>query len=326
MAQRKRSKKSLELDQKKAAQRNKIEKTETEKRRIGALYYIYNCGLPQITDELSFQKARQKFISLFPEFSEGAPEKFDPAGVKSSRNEVLNILRMLPREKKIWSEELVIRIFESLDLAHESLSRIARNILGEEFPHPFTDDETVKEAIKIYERLEKKFSEIHSNIQSMTLSERNSYERSQIEARYAWDIFLLNASQRTLFKEKNTNPNELFCYFYELGKSVGLLKTLTEEQFNLMQEAAARVKSSDAVTSGRWKDKRKKREKAKSIADNIWTKGDTALHTEMADYLYDNSKYPQLTGLSRNEILSAIKPVANKHNRLFGKKGVTKNK
>ena len=80
MAQRKRSKKSLELDQKKAAQRNKIEKTETEKRRIGALYYIYNCGLPQITDELSFQKARQKFISLFPEFSEGAPEKFDPAG------------------------------------------------------------------------------------------------------------------------------------------------------------------------------------------------------------------------------------------------------
>ena len=110
-----------------------------ETRSIKALYYLLNRGIPASKDELSYQQARQKFISLFPEFMEAAPEKFNPIIMNSEREKIRDIIRNLPREKKIWEEELELRIQESVDLAHQALNRNMKEIFGEEFPRPFSN-------------------------------------------------------------------------------------------------------------------------------------------------------------------------------------------
>ena len=123
------SKKTPGGDRKKGTPGNESKTIEIEKRRIQALYYLLNRGIPASKDELSYQQARQEFISLFPEFMEAAPEKFNPIIMNSEREKIRDILRNLPREKKIWEEELELRIQESVDLAHQAALALAQSTL-----------------------------------------------------------------------------------------------------------------------------------------------------------------------------------------------------
>lgn len=295
---------------------------EIEKKGIEALYYLHNQGFPAIKDESSFQKVRLEFLSLFPEFSADVPEKFDSVKVESGRTNIHDILRQLPREKKIWSEELVIRIDESMDLAHKVLTRNMRELLNEEFPLPLSGDN----AINAYEKLASRLAEKKANVQSMSLAERGEYDRAEMEVDLAWGIVLMHAFLLANYKEPTVDINELFCLVNQIGRTQGLLTTLDPNYVANLKEAYSRIKGSEVVVEGRWKSQQEKKEKAAIIAADLWKKGDKALHTEMADFLFGSIKYDEIRGLSRQNILEAIKPAAKDHNRLFGTKGVRKDK
>lgn len=294
---------------------------EIEKRKIDALYYLYNQGLPAIKDESSFQKIRKDFFSLFPEFSKDISETFDPAEVEPAREKIHDILRQLPREKKVWAEELAIRTSESLDLAHKALTRNMREFLNEEFPRPL-DGES---AINAHKKLANKLAELMINLQSMPLAKREEYSRAEMEVVLAWDIVLMNALLLAMYKESTVDPNEFFCLMYQIGNAHGFLMTLDPNRVEILKEAYSRIKGSETVGK-RWKLQQDKKEEAARIADAKWNTGDKALHTEMADFLCNSAKHPEIEGLSRSEILDAIKPVAKKHDRVFGMKGVKKEK
>jgi len=60
-------------------------------------------------------------------------------------------------------------------------------------------------------------------------------------------------------------------------------------------------------------------------AEKKWAGGDESTHIEMCDYLW--SKYKELRqnkSITVNSLLKRLKPIADKYNRVIGKKGVKK--
>ncbi len=289
------------------------------KRRIEALYYIYNRAIPNSKDQLSFQKEKQEFIAMFPEFTEGMDTEFDPDRLKAGREEIRGILRKLPRDQKIWHEEFTIRMHESLDLAFRALTRNMKEILGEELSLSLSDMDKATEA---HEKLEKKLAALTGNMQSLPLAKRDEYGRAQMEVVFAWDIICMSP----LVYDTSRDVIEIFCIMHQLGQAHGLLMNISKERVDILKDAYGRIKGSEYIVSRRWNLKKQQKDKACKIADDLWRKGDQSLHTEMADHLHESVKHPELNGLSRNQILTAIKQVAQKYNRVLGIKGVRKNK
>jgi hypothetical protein len=212
---------------KKGTPSNKNKTVEMETRRIKALYYILNRGIPASKDELSYQQARQKFISLFPEFMEAAPEKFNPIIMNSEREKIRDIIRILPREKKIWEEELELQIQESVNLAHQALNRNMKEVLGEEFPRPFSN-----KLIKAHKKLEKRLAELKTSS-----GRSEEYERSEMEVIYAWDIIRLIALWRVNDPDEPLGYIERLCLFNQIGKACGLLMTLSKTHADILKDS-----------------------------------------------------------------------------------------
>jgi hypothetical protein len=198
-----------------------------EKRRIQALYYLFNRGIPASKDELSYQKIKQEFISLFPEFKELAYEKFDPETMSLERKNIRAILSKLPREKRIWEEELELRIQESFDLAHQALNRNMEDILGEEFPQLSSN-----KIIKAYERLEKRLVELKTSSE-----QPEEYARLEMEVIFAWDIICLIAFWRAGDPEVPLDYIERLSLFFQIGEARGLLKTLSKKHADILKDS-----------------------------------------------------------------------------------------
>ncbi|NTW89269.1 MAG: hypothetical protein HGB26_09215, partial [Desulfobulbaceae bacterium] len=154
-------------------------------------------------------------------------------------SDLREILLGLPRGKKIWEQELLIRIGDAFDLAYKALNRNMLEIFNEAFPRPVGDN-----SLEAFERLDKKFIELTVDKQSLSWEMGEKYIRSHMEVVYAWDVVLLISVFMSLLKESSTTPSELFCLMNSLGKSCGLLKTLEEDQNNLLKEAHNRIKQS----------------------------------------------------------------------------------
>ncbi len=297
---------------------NETKITEIErKREVEALYYIYNRSLLQMKDESSFQKARQEFISLFPEFSEGLPEKFDPEEIKIRLDAVRDILRSLPCEEKIWVEELAPCFEESFALAVNALTRNMKDILGEELPLPLNEDS----AIEAYERLIKKHAEIEANAQSMTKAERGKYILSKVEVMYAGSVVLTNDLLRRRFKEPSTNPSNFLAHIYSLGSASGILTTLSKDYDDLLKKAHISIKNSEARSAGHAVD-RELYKQAEKEADEYWKGGGKKFHHEMAKDLAN--KYFGKSDDRAPSMKKKLIPIAEKYGKVFGKKGVKK--
>lgn len=226
------SKKTPGGDRKKGTPRNESQTIEIEKRRIQALYYLLNRGIPASKDELSYQQARQEFISLFPEFMEAAPEKFNQIIMNSEREKIRDILRNLPREKKIWGEELELKIQESVDLAHQALNRNMKEIFGEEFPQPFSN-----KVIKAHKKLEKRQVELKGSS-----GHPEEYARSEMEVIYAWDIICLVALWRVNDPDEPLDYIERLCLFNQIGRAHSLLMTLSKKHADILKDSHFRQK------------------------------------------------------------------------------------
>ncbi len=66
-------------------------------------------------------------------------------------------------------------------------------------------------------------------------------------------------------------------------------------------------------------------DKALNLADSKWARGDEAWHSEMAKYLIDKEEFKALKPYSK-ALRKKLIPIADKFNRVRGKKGATKEK
>lgn len=293
---------------------------------IEGAYYLHNyCFSSIVLGELSIEHARRKFMSRFPEFPESILEPFlvkfelDSAGIKSERDAAREFLRDLPVKEKIWPEEKLIILIEAFEYAIEALKRIMKVSLDEEFPAIFSD---LSQGDEAYERLKRRLAELEENELSFPKPEIFENTRLQEEASSAWGVI-------SLIRLINNNPDDVFkqlFLFFHLGIEYDHLRTLNKNYIELRKNAYSSIKGSESVSKGRWDPLKEKKKMANKIAYELWSKGNTYLHTKMADYLHGNPDYPQLDGLTRNDILKAINQAAKDHGRLRGITGVKKKK
>jgi hypothetical protein len=126
-------------------------------------------------------------------------------------------------------------------------------------------------------------------------------------------------------KEPDSDINRDAYLMYILGfcRGISAASDPATEPHKLLRGVMKSLNNSEIVNK-RWLPKKRAEERANEIADGLWTHGEDCLHNEMAEYLFSHYGRSQLNGLTRDQILRAIRPAAKKHNRCLGIKGVKK--
>jgi hypothetical protein len=108
------------------------------------------------------------------------------------------------------------------------------------------------------------------------------------------------------------------------GVLVGIDDTIEGREFGFLKDILHTLKSKE-WQDGRWKTRDSALQEAMELAEKLWLEGDDLLHHKMAKYLPE-----VIPGLDENvsyDVLKReLKPIAKKYNRLFGIKGVKKEK
>lgn len=112
-----------------------------------------------------------------------------------------------------------------------------------------------------------------------------------------------------------------------MGVNIGQLKLLDQksEKFSGFQKTISTILGRRAVKQGRWERVEAIKQSLISQAEAKWTAGDLLLHNEMADALLENNP-KAAQSISKPVLLAALKPIAAKHGKVRGIKGVRKEK
>jgi len=148
--------------------------------------------------------------------------------------------------------------------------------------------------------------------------DKDNFEKLRVIEKVIPSFAIIELSQSLELKKINDEKSlyTAFCLGYYCGTSEKHEQELTP--VNLYADYYHRLKSKMAANK-KWERRNKKLADALETADKLWTEGDDLLHHEMAKYLSEMYEELSYTELKKN-----LKPIAIKHNRLFGIKGVTK--
>ena len=118
------------------------------------------------------------------------------------------------------------------------------------------------------------------------------------------------------------DPREIFMA-YLAGWAQGRLDCLDPDTAlippDTLKDHLFKLKSSESRKKG-WEEHDKAIDEALREADQKWASGDKSLHNQMANHL------ARKFGLKRSVLLRRVKDVARKYNRVFGIKGIKKEK
>lgn len=134
------------------------------------------------------------------------------------------------------------------------------------------------------------------------------------------------------------SPYDGICYVepqefinWAINKGVDVPDELQQGSSPLKDKKTNPSHNSDLSVMGktgadkRWKPHRKLLSEACNVAETKWAGGDEAWHDEMADWLLGKKEFKKLKE-NRLALLRALGPVAEKHDRKRGTKGVKKRK
>jgi len=122
---------------------------------------------------------------------------------------------------------------------------------------------------------------------------------------------------------RNTSCEPLFDAFIG-GYAAGVLASVSSRGANTHRKILARILGKAAIRE-RWNKSDEKKNELAELADKMWKEGSLLLHNEMAEELR-NTNPDAASILSKPSVLKAIKPVAHKHGKVRGTKGVRKEK
>ncbi|MHC1744978.1 MAG: hypothetical protein AB9873_18395 [Syntrophobacteraceae bacterium] len=277
-------------------------------REITAIYYAMRL-LENVIDESTYHQARRLFLESYPEYSEEVHESYDPSTLQQLRDRLQRARDALTFEERIWAEEYETRLRMAYGHAMSVLNRSFHEVMGRSFE---LSPDSIEEMRALREEL------IRLRQKASTKNKKEEYRRAHLEVEAAENVLCMNATWNFT---KLPDSHMMVCLLFDFGEEYGRMISCHPDRVAAERIAHQSAFASKAVCDARWSLRNTALRDALAEAEKRWEDGDDCFHHEMAEFL--SKKY---SALSRKVLKRELKPIARRYDRLFGIKGVKKEK